>query len=475
MAKYTCDNPRPLQVCEPTPEPVVPEPCPEWEICLPFYGKLYSREGCIHHEPGNPPPDGVYSKLTIINGCIVSAEKADLAMYAGASCAPVPCACNEAGTGGGPGGSSLPEPSRNDGNLFEYDLSGRPLVRVIARGENGISVTGAGTTENPLVISAVGGESGGVIYLQAGNSSIEVTGSGTREDPYLVTHAKGHEAIINGMKFDARGHLVGFVEDSGSATGINGIKGGENIDVQLDQKTKLATVSLQPPATALSTQVSIGNTTLTISKGFLTGAVAEWLLPASVLQLGDYQVSIAEGGVIEGFVFTPEGNPVHALEKKIEEMAGETHVVAGAGIFADGYNNFRNPNSDNPLDFELDVVTAQAGSLLIEFFSDPSYQVYIPGHGDEGDRTEIVNTTPFSFGEVTVDGNSVVFSYNSDATPSQLFIPGPVSAGAHLINMNNIQFDSYYYNLSCDKRKKIPQLVKLTVVGSMSSTNTTLE
>lgn len=69
----------------------------------------------------------------------------------------------------------------------------------------------------------------------------------------------------------------------------------------------------------------------------------------------------------------------------------------------------------------------------------------------------------------------MVFSYNPDATPSQLFIPGPISAGAHLINMNNIQFDSYYYKLSRDKRKKIPQLVKLTVVGSMSSTNTTLE
>lgn len=473
MAKYDCDNPRPLQVCEPAPVPPAPEPCPEWEVCLPFQGRLYSREGCIRLEKGSPPPDGVYSKLTIIDGCIVSAEKADPAMYAGASCAPVPCACGEAGAGGTGGSGSLPEPSRNDGNLFEYDLSGRPLVRVTATGGDGVSVTGTGTTADPLVISAA--SSGTGIYMRPGNSSIEISGSGTRDDPYVITHADGHEANINGMRFDARGHLIGFTQGSESSIGVNGIVQGKYIQVEIDKQTKIATIAMQPPATVTSEQISIGNTSLNIIDGFIVGAVSEWQLTPATVQLSDYLISIAEGGVIQGYQYNPEGNPLRELEQKIKDMAGESHVVAGSGIFADVYNQGSYSLADNPLDFELDVVTAQEGGFLIEFFSDPQRTVVISGSGDESDIRYVINTTPYTISSVTVDGKPVQFSYNCDAVPSLLYIPGPFAPDAHIVSVNDIRFESPYYSISKNNRKEIKQLARLSVVGGMSFSNSTVE
>src|SRR5699024_1061271 len=117
MAKKVCD-PRMTATCE---EKVLKTPmetgqCPSWELCLPFAGKLISKGGCIELLPGTPPPDGVYGKVVVANGCIVGLEKADIPIYSAPPCAPVPCDC-----GSGGGGGDICNASTEAGNLFSCD------------------------------------------------------------------------------------------------------------------------------------------------------------------------------------------------------------------------------------------------------------------------------------------------------------------------------------------------------------------
>ena len=110
--------------------------CENFSFCLPFGGHVEYDGTCIQYTPGTPPADGVYSKIYIANGCIVGAEKYDPPIFSGSPCAPVPNPCDCDGSGGG----SLPDPSTQSGNLFQYDAAGRPLVKVTINGGDGISV-----------------------------------------------------------------------------------------------------------------------------------------------------------------------------------------------------------------------------------------------------------------------------------------------------------------------------------------------
>ena len=60
------------------------------------------------------------------------------------------------------------------GNLYTCDASGRPLVRCTIKGENGIIVSGSGTTSDPYRIKA--NISTETLRVVAGNSGVTVTG-----------------------------------------------------------------------------------------------------------------------------------------------------------------------------------------------------------------------------------------------------------------------------------------------------------
>ena len=219
------------------------KPCETWEFCLPFGGRLSYAGGCITHTaPKFPPADGTYGKIIIADGCIVGVEKDDIPLYNAAPCAPVPtpCECAEADTG-----SALPDPSPTAGNLFAYDASDRPLVKVRIEGGANISVTGNGTLQDPFIIAsnAGQGETSG-IFIQSTNSSITVAGAGTQASPFTLTHREGFTGSAgNGLTFD-NGHLTDYTPPADYTGKITGIVPGDGIDVRMDTTNGIATVSV---------------------------------------------------------------------------------------------------------------------------------------------------------------------------------------------------------------------------------------
>lgn len=306
-----------LAPCEETVlQPGVPSAPESFSFCLPFGGKVsYNGElGQLYYSSGNPPEDGTYSKIIIADGCIVGAEKYDPPVYTSTPCAPVPCPC---GSGGGDG-SSLPDPSSQAGNLFSYDASSRPLVKVTIKGSGGITVKGTGTAEDPIIISG-GAFGGGSIYLNSGNEALTVDGGGGQDDPYVITHKTGYEGTINGMKFDAFGHLTGF--EKGKASAITGIVGSDGIDVSTNDTTGVVTVKLSDAVPSYTGNYTFGGYQVTIDKhGLVTGINKVINTTAKQYDFGSHKITLNESGSI--------------TEIEEVDLAGVT-TVSASKVYAD--------------------------------------------------------------------------------------------------------------------------------------------
>lgn len=257
-------TPRVIQQCEQTLQEAIEKgtSATPWSICLPWGGQLYQDATGIHAQSGTPPPDGIYDRIVVANGCIIDARKSEAPVYVGSPCAPLPGDCSGSGGGGSTGNTC--NPSSTPGNLYRCDFSGRPLVTCEIVGGAGVTVTGSGTTADPYIISAGGGESGGV-YLHSDNEAISITGAGTRDDPYVFAHKAGYQTTANGLVFDAYGHLVG--ETGGSANaGVQGIIGDEGIKVDVDNRSGIYTIGLEDPLNNKEGTYLFGGYNVTLDK-----------------------------------------------------------------------------------------------------------------------------------------------------------------------------------------------------------------
>ena len=212
----------------------------DFDVCLPFGSRLYSIEGVVTYEEGSKPADGIYTSITVRNGCIVAVGNTDISTYTSSPCAPVPAGCGEGGTV-----SMLV--SSSSGNLSRLDSSGKLLTTLNVFAGEGISIEGVGTTTNPLVISATGTVDVS-FFIHSGNDAIIVDGSGSSTDPFVISHKENLDALItaNGFVFDRYGHLVSYDEPSSYNT-LNGIITGPGLTSETDVNTGIATIDLAQP------------------------------------------------------------------------------------------------------------------------------------------------------------------------------------------------------------------------------------
>lgn len=301
--------PRPVQVCdEQSLAEGTPAECPDWEICLPWGGRLYQHAGCVRHEPGSPPPDGVYGTFTLQNGCFVAVAPEEVAKYQSDPCAPVPCPCDSEEGGGA---SNLCNPSATSGNLYECDAAGRPLVRAYVTGGTGATVTGLGTANNPFVVNIDPTEAG-VMAVTSGSAVIGVSTSS--RGVVTVTHAEGwNEHTINGMRFDAFGHLEGYEEPEAGTNDVTGIVGTGGITAENNRG--IVTVQLENPVNAIDGTYLFGGYNVTFdNKNMVFNVEQEVLIPEGTYAFGPYDVTLNESGSIIDFENTNNlGAMVHEL------------------------------------------------------------------------------------------------------------------------------------------------------------------
>ena len=275
--------------------------CPDWDVCLPFGGRLYSRDGCVQYEgSGTAPADGVYDRLTVQGGCITGVSGQEVASYQPRPCTETPCDCGSSGTGNRDSkvrASSGVDLADDPDSLLYEDASGALGAKIYVQGGDGASVSGAGTASDPLVVDVSAQESH--TYVQGGGA-LSVTGSGTRADPYDVRHRAGGagELTVSGMHFDSMGHLVSY--QTPGTQGVVGVVGGSGIDVETNGQTGIATVSLRPVAQAAAGTHRIGGSEVAVDPAGRVTSVTRAVDVAPGLRfMGSQLVSVSAEGTLD--------------------------------------------------------------------------------------------------------------------------------------------------------------------------------
>ena len=300
MAEDTCVK-RPLPDCGDSEQKGTSEGfCPDWDACMPFGGRLYSRDGCVQVEASaTAPADGVYDRVVVQDGCITGVAGQEVASYQPRPCTETPCACGSSESSG-----SGEEVSQSAGNLIYRDAGGALLARLFLGSGSGVSLTGAGTQDDPLVASAAPQ----VLrpYVQAGNSGVSVEGAGTQESPCVVSHADGSagEMLVNGFSFDRYGHLQGYTPPSSAGT-VNGVLSRNGVLATTDAETGIVTVELAPAVTDASGTYRLGGFDVTVD-GYGRVQQSEQVvdIEAGARYMGAQLVTLTDSGSIADVVDT---------------------------------------------------------------------------------------------------------------------------------------------------------------------------
>ena len=331
MAEDTCVK-RPLPDCGDSEQKGTSEGfCPDWDACMPFGGRLYSRGGCVQFEAsGTAPADGVYDRVVVQDGCITGVAGQEVASYQPRPCTETPCDC-------GQGSGSDVSVSDDSGNLITEDLDGSLLARLYATGAGGITVSGKGTQSSPLRIQAASQTARG--YVQAGNTGVSVTGSGTQASPYEVSHKAGTgpaNQTIAGMRFDEYGHLKSYEAPSSAGT-VNGVVGRNGIEATTDTSSGVVTLDLQETVHSVKGTYRLGGFDVDVDKyGRFQQIDREVSIAAGDRYFGAYLVGLDALGNITSVTDTTQDRTVvyHKASKRFTgDSASITFTTALVGSF----------------------------------------------------------------------------------------------------------------------------------------------
>lgn len=305
--------------------------CPDWDVCLPFGGRLYSRDGCVQYEgSGTAPADGVYDRLTVQGGCITGVSGQEVASYQPRPCTETPCDC-------GQGSGTDASVSDDSANLITEDLDGSLLAKLFATGANGITVSGAGTQSNPLRIQGASSTARG--YVASGNTGISVAGSGTQSSPYTVSHKAGTgpaNQTIAGMRFDEYGHLSSYTAPSSAGT-VNGVVGRNGIEATTETSSGVVTLDLQETINSVQGTYRLGGFDVDVDKyGRFQQIDREVSIAAGSRYFGAYLVGLDALGNITSVTDTTQDRTVvyHKASKRFTgDSASITFTTALVGNF----------------------------------------------------------------------------------------------------------------------------------------------
>ena len=195
MTKLDCKKPKP---CEPTPTPK-PEPCsPAFDLCV--GDRTLKWDGfCTTVERTHHTPDGTYTSVTVVDGCIVGYGYADEATYTPPYCNPNPAHCQGQAT------SVNYTVSPNSDNSLVESSSGL-FARTFVQGKGNIAVSGKGTVQNPYTISFSGNSEKTTVVGEAG-----ITHRDSGGITYVGLSPVGiQQGMYNGFSINEYGQIIGF-------------------------------------------------------------------------------------------------------------------------------------------------------------------------------------------------------------------------------------------------------------------------
>ncbi|HDI8663219.1 TPA: hypothetical protein PPE16_004355 [Escherichia coli] len=277
--------------CAPEPVEAVPPLCDPFSVCLSF-GRTLSYDGACVRLNGQPViPDGWYGEVHVVNGCIVDAREAPVPLYTPPPCAPAATPCGE---GGGEGGVTLSPDAANLSRLI-----GNQLMTKLYLGQNeGVTVTGDGTQNNPLTIRLAAGDGDGIFMTSGSPDALTISGSGEQADPFILklTNSPLGAGTFGALELDSLGRVVGYNEDAGGdalrqlidGNGTKGVSVGPGVGrIDLEE------------VEGVKGSYTMGGYSLSVDDtGRVEGVKRGITLTAGTYTLGNYSVTINAYGSI---------------------------------------------------------------------------------------------------------------------------------------------------------------------------------
>ena len=293
------------------PEPVSSCNNP-FSICLPFGGNLSMDGTCLKYtEPETVPADGEYSGVVVKNGCIQGVVPPTSPLYTANTCAPVPnpCDCDD-------GGSSDITPSTLDGNMLTLDSLNRPLVQLHYTAGDNISLSGNGTSASPLVVSCTVDSMKDIISGTPSILSVE-----NRDDNIVISHveSKATTRTINGMTFDAYGHLYSYTAPTITSQYITTaqVLGSDSIDATIDNITNTVSLSLKDTPAKYGNYLLGGYNVSFSKKGVLEEIVQTITFPSGEYDFDHYRVTFNAYGSATAIAYIQSSAVRHSVSKII--------------------------------------------------------------------------------------------------------------------------------------------------------------
>lgn len=272
------------------PEPVTVS-CKPLEVCIGFGRQLVYDGNCFRLDnPETLITDGWYSEFQVIDGCIVEARQAALPIYTPPPCAPVPEPCD--GGGSGDGITIAPDTC----NLSRWNSSGQLLTTLSVQPGSGVTLSGCGSINDPLIVSLDQGGDASVYITSLSPSWLTVSGSGSSIDPYILQMVSSPlgAGTYAGFEIDDFGRITGYTTPE--ASGVIGIVGGPGIEA--DNQAGLVTISLGTSGVTAGTYTLGGYNVTIASTGQVTNVVRQINTVSGVYTFGDYEVAVNEFGSI---------------------------------------------------------------------------------------------------------------------------------------------------------------------------------
>lgn len=295
MGNLDCKKPKPC-VPEEKEKEIYPPPTPAFTACLGDYSLKWDGARLYLERP-RQTPDGTYSSVTVVDGCVIGFGQGEVPTYTPPYCNPNPCPCQEGSGGDGDhGGGSVNISSKPD-NIIVNNVDGL-YAKCYVKGGNAISVTGSGTVRSPYVIDYTGGIGGaGGSTVIVGRNGIDVDRRTANVSYVGLTEtgiADGWYGAGHKFHFDKYGRAVD-IEKTDSPP----IKGGAGLETTVDEDE----VTIGHPRFDVEGPSVLGGYTATINEtGHVTHLRRDIDIDAGVYNFGAYNVGLNSYGSVTSIV-----------------------------------------------------------------------------------------------------------------------------------------------------------------------------
>lgn len=322
MANLNCKKPKPCQPIE-KPKEIYPSPTAPFEQCVGDY--KWTWDGTrLTRTRTRTTPDGTYTSLSLVDGCVVAYNYANEPTYTPPYCNPNPTPCQQGGT------STDVTISNHRDNTLVMSTSGL-FARTYLSGGNNVQVSGTGTQNNPYVV-AFDGATPDVTVV--GENNVETrTSNGVT---YVGLSRVGTKGVYGGFTVNEYGQITAVSDILQSDDGT--VKAGAGLVAsQEGDFTIIGHTEADIPTTAI-----FGGMAVKLNKsGHITELERLTTITAGTYKIGAYNIAINEYGGVQqitqsddvpeqGGAFTTKDNKLVRYDEtgRITDIDDLTEAVA---------------------------------------------------------------------------------------------------------------------------------------------------